>query len=255
MVDARSRHPVCGDTLAERFMDGDGAEVLERFRPYRRANASNVARHRIIDDLLRAELAADPARRVVVIGAGFDTRPYRLNGGRWVEVDHPELIAFKNQRLPAGEARNPLVRLPLNILTDSLAEALAAHVGPEPVVIVLEGVILYLVDSEIRGLARTLARLFPKALLICDLMSLAFMRRYGNGFRQEVRSLGAMFQDPQVHPAIILEAEGFRPRRHHSIVGRSATEGTAGMPHWLVGTFLKTLRDGYAVWEFEQATP
>jgi O-methyltransferase involved in polyketide biosynthesis len=44
----------------------------------------------IIDDLLREELVANPNLTVVIIGAGFDTRAFRLQGGTWIELDEPQ---------------------------------------------------------------------------------------------------------------------------------------------------------------------
>ena len=72
MVDAESTNPVCGDTYARLFMEGRGLEVFQRFRDFKHPNASNVARARLIDDLVRDDLAQDPGRLVITLGAGFD---------------------------------------------------------------------------------------------------------------------------------------------------------------------------------------
>jgi hypothetical protein len=97
MVDAQSTHPVCNDTYAKVFMKSEGREVFERFKPFRDAMISNATRHRIIDDLLREELKRNPERLCIIIGAGFDTRAYRLRGGTWIELDDPELIEYKSE--------------------------------------------------------------------------------------------------------------------------------------------------------------
>jgi O-methyltransferase involved in polyketide biosynthesis len=83
-LDARAPRPVCGDRFAERFMDEAAWRIFEPFRNFTAPNASNITRHRIIDDLLRDRLAAQPGLRIVLIGAGFDSRAYRLKGGRWL---------------------------------------------------------------------------------------------------------------------------------------------------------------------------
>ncbi len=96
MLDAQSDNPVCGDDFAARFMDANAMRVFNAFLPFERPNASNVARHRIIDDLLRDRLAERPDSQIFLVGCGFDSRAYRLNGGTWVEVDEDPLIAEKN---------------------------------------------------------------------------------------------------------------------------------------------------------------
>src|ERR1044072_8941326 len=89
MQDAHSQRSVCGDRYAEAFMNDDGREILEAFQDETSPNASTVARHRIIDDFLRQELLASPGLGVVLIGAGFDTRAFRLTGGSWGGLAQP----------------------------------------------------------------------------------------------------------------------------------------------------------------------
>jgi O-methyltransferase involved in polyketide biosynthesis len=106
MLDAERPDPVVGDTYARHFMTDDALRMLELFKDEHRPNRSNVVHHRIIDDQIRSRLAADPDRLVVLVGAGFDGRAYRLTGGRWVEVDEPAIIEFKEER-PTGGAVPP----------------------------------------------------------------------------------------------------------------------------------------------------
>ena len=103
-LDARRPRPICGDQYAERFMDDEAWKVFEPFRQFTAPNVSNATRARIIDDLVRERLAATPGLRVILIGAGFDSRAFRLPGGRWLEVDEPAVFAWKEPRLPAAES-------------------------------------------------------------------------------------------------------------------------------------------------------
>ena len=73
---------------------------------------SVVARTRLIDDTL-ADLPDEGLRQLVILGAGFDSRPYRLHRLRAVpvfEVDHPATQAAKRHAL--GRA---LGTLPTNV--------------------------------------------------------------------------------------------------------------------------------------------
>ncbi len=74
----RKARPICGDQFAERFMDAEARALFKRFKKFRGPNASNAARHRIIDDWLRHRLSDQPKLRIVLLGAGFDTRAFRL---------------------------------------------------------------------------------------------------------------------------------------------------------------------------------
>lgn len=85
-ADAQKKAPICGDHFAEIFMDEEARALFEPFASLRMPNATSVTRTRIIDDWLRDRLLADPEQLVVILGAGFDARAFRLPGGRWAEM-------------------------------------------------------------------------------------------------------------------------------------------------------------------------
>lgn len=75
--DAAQRKPLCGDSFAGSLMNAEAEQTWEQFKEFQKPNASNAARH-AIDEHLSTELAANSKARVVVLGAGFDTRTYDL---------------------------------------------------------------------------------------------------------------------------------------------------------------------------------
>jgi methyltransferase (TIGR00027 family) len=252
--DAASPRPVCGDALAARFVDDDVRRALAPALRHRPPAASNVARHRIIDDLVRRRLVEDPATRIVLLGAGFDTRAFRMEGGRWWEIDDPELLAFKEERLPA-DAPNPLVRVPVAFQEESLTGRLAPIGGDDRALVIVEGVTMYLADETLAELARAVRSAFPRATLISDLMTAGFARTFGRPLRRDLERLGAAFKRRRQHPRRIVERAGYTVRERHSIVSRAREAGTFRVPGWLLHTGLRGMRDGYAVWVFEPAAP
>jgi methyltransferase (TIGR00027 family) len=104
----------CPDDLAAGFLGGFNITTLAKHRLtrgliVRRAGAKvpgaypyEIARTRFIDDVLRSQLAAG-LDELVLLGAGFDSRPYRFAeelSEVWVfEVDHPATQASKRARL------------------------------------------------------------------------------------------------------------------------------------------------------------
>jgi methyltransferase (TIGR00027 family) len=93
--------PFCSIADLSRF-SGLGAAVrwyIDRRWPGSRA--SGVARTRWIDDHLIAALH-DAISQVAILGAGYDTRAYRVPGMECVrvfEVDHPNTSALKQERV------------------------------------------------------------------------------------------------------------------------------------------------------------
>jgi methyltransferase (TIGR00027 family) len=252
--DARGPRPVCGDTLAECFMDAQAQAMFDRFPGLTEANASNAMRHRIIDDALRERLRQQADQRVLLLGAGFDTRAFRLPGGRWLELDQPALLAFKEQKLPAAQAPNPLQRIPIDFAAERLADKLAPWAGERDVVVVMEGVSMYLHPAQWEQTARALRQLLPGHLLLCDLIDATFIRRYSRKLRQAIRDLGGDFAPALDDPAAMVAALGYRQRAVWSIVGSAAEAGALRVPRWLLYSLLRTLRDGYRVYAFDAMT-
>jgi methyltransferase (TIGR00027 family) len=94
------------DPFAERLAGPEGRRLLADFAGGNdQASAAIVVRTRLYDEaLLRAQ--ADGVAQVVILAAGMDARSYRLpwqDGTTVYEVDQPQVIATKDQRL-AGEA-------------------------------------------------------------------------------------------------------------------------------------------------------
>jgi methyltransferase (TIGR00027 family) len=250
-ADAVSDKPVANDTFAHVFMNDEASTVAERFRRLKRPTASLPVRHRLIDEKLAAEVDRDPTLRVIVIGCGFDSRAFRLRGGRWLEVDEPSLLRYKESRLPAADAVNELVRLPVHFADESLEEKLAPYATEDRAAVVLEGISGYLTNTETRELLSTLTRLLPRHLVICDLLTHTFVGRYSRGLVKLVRELGAEFASSSDHPEALFHDVGYRTVDRASIFASAAEIGApSAPPAWLL-RLLPSMRDGYCVWTFE----
>lgn len=123
-----------------------------------------VARHRWLDDALLDALPT--VEQVVILGAGYDTRAWRLAaalGDRPVwEVDHPATAARKRARLPAAgldpaRVRAVTVDFRHQRLVDRLAEA--GFPRGRPTFFTWEGVTMYLSRAEVLATLRDLAAL------------------------------------------------------------------------------------------------
>ena len=167
---ARGRDRVFDDPLAVRFLPGRYRLLarLARVRPvglrltrwiderWPGPRPSAVARTRLIDDLVEAALAAG-ARQVLLLGAGYDSRAYRLPGIARVpvfEADHPATQAVKRRLLRGAvrpERRRHVRFVPVDLLVEDLGDALlAAGFGAlEPTVVVWEGVTNYLTEAAV----------------------------------------------------------------------------------------------------------
>lgn len=114
-----------------------------------------------IERWCRAELAAG-ARRVLVLGAGFDTLALRLASEfaqvQWVEVDHPATQGAKRRALAAAAIALPanLQFMPFDLNVPDGQSEPALPVSPAAVhtLVIAEGLLMYLQPQAVAALLR-----------------------------------------------------------------------------------------------------
>ena len=148
------------------------AALLNRYIDRRSpgARTSGVARTRLIDEWI--EQAAPAMDQVVLLGAGFDTRAWRLDAlasARIFEVDHPATATVKQQRLRAAGvdlARATFVAVDFE-KEDFVKSLYAAGFDPSrPAIVVWEGVSQYLGADVVSGVIAWAGRLAPGSRFI-----------------------------------------------------------------------------------------
>lgn len=116
-----------------------------------------------IDRTLQDGLS-EGCRQVVIIGAGFDTRAWRLeavSGCHLVEVDLPAIQSLKQRRLATMTPLTPVVFAAADLSHDSLTEALSTtgHDPSSPTVWVWEAVAAYLPRATVVATVDAIAEL------------------------------------------------------------------------------------------------
>jgi methyltransferase (TIGR00027 family) len=246
-ADALKAKPILGDTFAQQLMN-DGARALwEEFKSFTKPNASNAARHAMIDEHLRRALAADPQATIVIIGAGFDTRAFRLKGGHWFEFDEPEILTYKESRLPAATAPNPLRRIAIEFARESLADKLASITAPSSVHIVIEGVLMYLTREQRQSLLHTLSARFPHHTVYCDLMRERFFNQRVRDIHEKIAGMGATFTDMEENPERLFTDNGYAIVDSASATLHAADRENIGIPAFAIRYFMSTVRNGYMI--------
>ena len=127
--------------------------LIDRFWPG--ARSSGVARTRLIDDWIEVSIA-NGSQQLVVLGAGFDSRAWRMPVLAEVpvfEIDHASTSAEKQRRATAVAPRASIASIGLDFDRDRLPDALAAaRFDPERrATVVWEGVTNYLTADAVRS--------------------------------------------------------------------------------------------------------
>ncbi len=150
------------DPLAERLAGEHGRAIVERVPRSTRNGWWLVARTKIIDDAITEAIAAG-CDRVLNLAAGLDTRPYRLDlppDFTWVEADLPKLLTEKTQLLADQAPRCRLTRTAVDLSAPQARDAFLneALAGATKVLVLTEGLLMYLDDSDVVALSEAIKR-------------------------------------------------------------------------------------------------
>ncbi len=142
-----------------------------------------ISRTRFIDDAVLAALAQGIGQ-VVILGAGLDTRSYRLAGMEHVrvfEVDLPLVQEAKKKKLQKHFGRLPeqVTFLPIDFDTQSLEAAFTgtAFDLTSPAIFVWEGVTQYLSEEAVRRTLAFVGTSAPGSILVFTYVLKSFIER------------------------------------------------------------------------------
>ncbi|MGP4020664.1 class I SAM-dependent methyltransferase [Saccharopolyspora sp. 5N708] len=165
-LDGRSKKPILGDRAAAEAVgriDYDWAKVA---RPGVAGNRFGVAlRAKQLDEWAVDFLRRNPEATVLQLGCGLDSRAFRLDrpsGVRWFDVDLPDVIELRRELYPEPEGYR-------TIGMSATDPAWLAEIPTEqPVLIIAEGLLMYLPTHEVELLLRRLTDRFSTGELIFD---------------------------------------------------------------------------------------
>jgi methyltransferase (TIGR00027 family) len=181
-LETKHPKPLFHDHLAEKLAGERGREIIAGTSKMRAKMGSwmMAVRTRLIDDLIQSAVA-DGIDVVVNLGAGLDTRPYRLDLPEsliWIEVDYPKIIDLKESRLAAEKPLCQLERIRCDLaVTKTRQELFSSLSGRGKKILVLtEGVIIYLNENDVGALADDLRKHESFRLWIADYFAPSILR-------------------------------------------------------------------------------
>lgn len=158
------------------MLTGDrGREIESKMVRSQYVNWTVVIRTVIIDNYLQ-KLISEGVDTIINLGAGLDTRPYRMNlpeNLNWIEVDFPHMIRMKEKKLANEKPKCKLERISLDLSKESLRQELFQTLGvrSDKIAIITEGVTPYLTNEEVGSLAKDLHAQKNFRYWICDYLS------------------------------------------------------------------------------------
>jgi len=207
------------DPLAAKVAGDEGRRIVASLGRHGRAGAWSLAIRTVVIDRLVTEAVGRGADVVLSLGAGLDTRPYRLDlpNVRWIEVDVPRVVELKERRLAGETPRCAVERIKLDLTDVDARRRLFADVGASArsVCVLTEGVVPYLDPPAVGALADDLAKTPNVSSWIIDYFSPEVLR-YRR--RIQARMSNAPFKFKPDDWFAFFAGHGWRPREERYLV-------------------------------------
>jgi methyltransferase (TIGR00027 family) len=202
------------DPYAERLAGERGFHLADTLAEGNNHEWAWTARTYLFDQFVSREIR-EGAELVVNLAAGLDARPYRMelsSNLRWVEVDLPEIIAYKEQVLANEKPKCQLERISLDLSDVDGRRALFADLGGwgKNTVVMTEGLLIYFTEQEVIGLARDLAARENFRSWIIDLASPGQLKLMQSTTGKQLSEAGAAFQFGPYEGPDFFVAHGWR---------------------------------------------
>ncbi len=167
-------HPVITDAKAAEILQTmnlentitDGGEL---------STIGILARTKVIDEEVLGILSRNPTAVILNLGAGLDTRIFRIDNGlvRWYDLDLPEVIRLRSQYF----CENERVRFLAKSVFDPTWTAEIDIPDGAAVILIAEGLLMYFSQEEVRGLLALLSQRFPGAHMFFDVVHSYFINK------------------------------------------------------------------------------
>ncbi|MQA80416.1 MAG: class I SAM-dependent methyltransferase [Streptosporangiales bacterium] len=168
-LDYRSPESILGDKWS--------ADVLDRIDGYNRlkvrlmsSDASIVVRANRLDTWTRAFLARHPDATVLQLGCGLDSRAFRLDvpdTAPWYDVDFPDVVELRRRLYP----RRDNYHLVGSSVTE-LGWLDEVPVTGRPVLVVAEGLLMYLSGGDVERLLARVTERFAYGEMVFDVLGM-----------------------------------------------------------------------------------
>jgi O-methyltransferase involved in polyketide biosynthesis len=175
-----------------------------------------------------AQLISDGVECVINLAAGLDARPYRMNLPnqlRWVEVDLPGLIKYKESILANDSPNCLLERFPLDLSDVAARRQLFDRIGraPHRGLVITEGLLIYLTRDEVGELAQDLSAVQSFRHWIIDLASPGLLRMLQKVIGSPLDKAGASLKFAPEEGPPFFESHGWKPIDVRSMLRTAAT--------------------------------
>jgi methyltransferase (TIGR00027 family) len=203
------------DPFAKRLAGSRGQEIATSMPFSERQTWAWIARTYLFDQFITEQLAQG-VDMVVNLAAGLDARPYRMelpSSLNWIEIDLPELLAYKEASLKNEVPRCGLERVALDLSNAAARRELFDRLARQAskVLIITEGILVYLSAEEVIALAQDLRAPTSFARWVIDLASPGLLRILQRHLQPKLNEAGATLKFGPKEGPLFFVAHGWKP--------------------------------------------
>jgi methyltransferase (TIGR00027 family) len=197
------------DPFARRLAGARGEQIAASLPFSDRATWAWVMRTYLYDQFIN-EQVQHGVDMVINLAAGLDARPYRMvlpPSLKWIEVDLPGILAYKEEILGAQEPVCALERVRLDLSDVVRRRELFSQLGRRSAkaLIITEGLLIYLTADEVGALGRDLAAPPSFQRWLVDVASPGLLRLLQKNMGKQLEQSGASFKfGPKEGPAFFV---------------------------------------------------
>ena len=186
------------DPFARRLAGERGDQIAKSMPFSERATWAWITRTCVYDEFIKQQIR-EGIDMVVNLAAGLDARPYRMNlpaSLHWIEVDLPGILDYKEEILRGEKPICILDRVRLDLSDVAARRQLFAALGRagKNVLIITEGLLIYLSRDEVASLAQDLAAVSAFNHWIVDIASPGLLKMVKKGMGQQIKEGKAEFK-------------------------------------------------------------
>jgi methyltransferase (TIGR00027 family) len=213
------------DPFARRLA-GERGEQIAKSMPLGRDNDWSMITRTWLGDQFINEQVQQGVDTVINLAAGLDARPYRMQlpaSLKWIEVDLPEILAYKEEILRDEKPVCSLERIRLDLSNATARRELFSEIGGrcKKALIITEGLLIYLTSDDVAGLAKDLAAPLSFQSWILDIASPGLIRMLAKKMAKQLNEAAPFKFAPPEGPDFFLPY-GWKPVDVRSLLKTAA---------------------------------
>jgi methyltransferase (TIGR00027 family) len=229
------------DAYARVLAGERGAAIVSELPQGQALAWSMIVRTAVIDELVQ-DCIARGARTVLNLGAGLDTRAYRLalpESVNWFDVDLPGIIEYRAHCL---SLEKPVCRH--HPIATDLSDAAArrelfgqAREAGGPLLVLTEGLLVYLEPGQVRELATQLHTEVLARWWLTDLIAPMLVNTIGVLWQQQLRAADSCWRFAPADGSKFFAASGWREITTRSLWDESLRLNRSAPSAWFWNAF------------------